>query len=135
LEKDSHREIERSMRKRPWHAVEGAVSIVPILAAELDNDNLLCAAFAAVARHHSPYSDAHQPYRLVKNAHQHIRNTFPHHIQAPDLQDLITSAERENPQELIPNPDGEVAAFLAYLLIARALRRADVAGTKAGNLR
>ncbi len=134
LEKDSHREIERSMRKRPWHAVEGAVSIAPILAAELDNDNLLCAAFAAVARHHSPYSDAHQPYRLVKNAYQHIRDTFPKHIQAPDLQDLITSAERGNPQELIPNPDGDVAAFLGYLLITRALRRADVAGTKAGNL-
>lgn len=133
LKNEAHREIERSMSKRPWHAVEGAVGIAPIIAAELKNDDLLCAVFAAVARHHSPYSDSHQPYRLIKNAHQFIADTFPDRVTMPDLRDLITAAKWEDPKELIPNPDGEVAAFLAYLLIVRVLRRADSAGTIAGS--
>jgi CRISPR-associated endonuclease/helicase Cas3 len=135
LKNEAHREIERSMGKRPWHAVEGAVSIAPIIAAELENDNLLCAVFGAVARHHSPYSDAHQPYTLIRNARQHIAVPFSRIGTAPDLRDLMEAVERENPTELMPNPDTDAAAFLTYLLIVRALRRADVAGTIAGSVK
>lgn len=132
LQTDQHRAAERRMRKRPWHAVEGALSVAPILATRLDNDDLLRAAFTAVARHHSPYSDSHQPYTLIQDAHQHIAATFPAHIPLPDPHDLTVVADREEVTALIPNPDGDTGAFLAYMLLVRALRRADSAGTHAG---
>lgn len=135
LKNETHREIERGMHKRPWHAVEGAVSIAPIIAAELSNDDLLCAVFGAVARHHSPYSNTHQPYKLIAEARRHIAMSFSCIGTTPDLSDLIEAAERENPTELLPNPDTNSAAFLTYLLIVRALRRADAEGTIKGNMK
>jgi CRISPR-associated endonuclease/helicase Cas3 len=135
LQTDRHREIARKTGKRPWHAVEGAVSAAPVLAAALEDEPLVCAAFAAIARHHAPYSDSHQPYRLVREARRHIAATFPNTLPLPDLHDLTESAEKEDPHQLIPNPDGDVAAFLTYLLLVRTLRRADTAGTEAGRLR
>lgn len=131
LRTERHREIERSMPKRPWHAVEGAISSAPIVLAALENETLAIAVFAAIARHHSPYSDQHQPYQLVKNARQHIAATFA--STSPDLNDLYNAATREEIRDFLPNPDGDTDKFLAYLLLVRALRRADVIGTIVGN--
>jgi CRISPR-associated endonuclease/helicase Cas3 len=130
-----HRAIEKRIGKRPWHAVEGALSALPVLNAMIDEPTLCKAAVAAIARHHAPFSDKHQPYRLIKIARQRMAETFAGTGYKPDFSALIDHAERELIHEFLPQPDDtddQGAAFRAYLLIVRALRRADVEGTKAG---
>jgi CRISPR-associated endonuclease/helicase Cas3 len=129
---ERHAEIERSMPKRPWHAVEGAVITSYIVSDDLNNEDLFVAVFAAIARHHSPYSEEYQPYRLVKNAQRHIAEAFADFTAIPDLMSLLETGQGEKVVGYIPNPDGETAKFLVYLLLVRSLRRADSAGTSAG---
>lgn len=128
----AHKDIERSMRKRPWHAVEGAESTFDIVGTTLKNDDLSNAVYSAIARHHAPHSDSHQTYKLIKNARRHIAAAFPSLIPAPDLSALSEAAATSTISDYFPSPSGDRSTFLAYLLIVRALRRADVAGTQAG---
>ncbi|MDX2141338.1 MAG: CRISPR-associated helicase Cas3' [Chloroflexota bacterium] len=135
LQAAHHRAIEKAMKGRPWHAVEGALSVLSILNTMIEKEELVYAAFGAIARHHAPFSDNHQPFKLLRNAEQLIAATFKGMAAQPDLKVLLTQAEREEAKDFIPQPDNtddRGAGFLAYLLLVRALRRADVMGTQAG---
>lgn len=133
---EEHQKAAKQIGKRPWHAVEGAISSLPILDALIATEPLKKAAIGAIARHHAPFSDENCPYRLVRHARQRMAETFAGTGYTPDLSDVIDQAERETMRDFMPLPgesEDRGAGFLAYLLIVRALRRADVEGTKAGS--
>ncbi len=135
LRDEGHREIEKHMPKRPWHAVEGAIAILPILVSEFGNQHpLVDAVFSAIARHHSTNSDSNRAFRLVSDA--------PNHAQLSILGNAFTllGLDQEVPadagaKDFIPEPQHKSEAFLAYLLLVRVLRRADQIGTAEGSER
>ena len=140
LSSPHHREIQKATEKRigtrPWHAVEGAISSLPILDALIESEPLKKAAIGAIARHHAPFSDENRPYQLVRQAQLRIAETFAGTRYKPDFSTVINQAERETVGDLLSLPGESIdngAGFLAYLLMVRALRRADVEGTKAGS--
>lgn len=144
VQNDAHREAERKVGRRPWHAVEGALAAAPILFSVFaEQQPLAKAAFSAIARHHAPKSEEHQPFRLVKDATAHIRAALCPQDAIDDLLANLFGMDAEIPcgletQEVIegavaqPEDDDDLASFLAYLLIVRALRRADQQGTERG---
>ena len=137
VQNEAHRDAERKAGKRPWHAVEGAIATAPILFSLFaEQPSLAKAAFSAIARHHAPKSDDNQPFRLVKEAPTHIRAVLR---QADDIDGWIENLaglSEEIPssfgasQAIAQPEDDDLASFLAYLIIVRALRRADQLGTK-----
>jgi CRISPR-associated endonuclease/helicase Cas3 len=136
LQTAEHREAERKMGKRPWHAVEGAIAVTPILVDNLGEDHpLVYAVYSAIARHHAPYSDTNQIFKLVRGSERFVQ-------LAAKLQhrptNLIGLNELISPdfgaKDAIAQPgDSEArAAYLSYLLFVRVLRRADQLGTARG---
>lgn len=136
VEGDRFREIERSIKpSRPWHAVEGAAASLPVVSAEFGKGHPLTqAVFNAIARHHAPFSDTGQGYKLVDDAAQHIFNLMdckPQPLKAAMSAEKMTKTKR-----FIINPElpEHRKAYMAYLLIVRALRRADGTGTERGSI-
>ncbi len=135
-----HREAEQRMGKRPWHAVEGAIAVVPILNHVFSsNPALAMAVYSAIARHHAPHSYNNGAFKLVKNAQKHILATITNETWRQLMIDLISEGQKdedpmgENVIQLNDSPsDEEIASYLAYLLIARVLRLADQLGTARG---
>jgi len=134
-----HQEKQKSLRRKPPHAVEGAVAVAPLLATAFEACELvLNAAFTAIARHHGAFTRQYRRYALVPAASQAVAETLaalPNSIAAGlDAKDLLDSEDpAQMPiDELLVDPqrDGE---FLAYVLLARALRRADQLGTMKGS--
>jgi len=134
-----HREKQKSLRRKPPHAVEGAVAVAPLLATAFEACELvLNAAFTAIARHHGAFTRQYRRYALAPAASQAVAETLawlPNSIVAGlDAEDLLDSEDpAQTPiDELLVDPqrDGE---FLAYVLLARALRRADQLGTMKGS--
>ncbi len=134
-----HHAIQRSMPRRPSHAAEGATAVAPLLAGVLgDCRPVFNAAFTAIARHHGAFTHSGQPYRLVTGAAQALAETLA--LGSEELQrgvDVHALWTAENPsagkvRDFLADPSDE-AAFLAYILLARALRRADQLGTKLGS--
>lgn len=140
VQNDAHRAAERKAGKRPWHAVEGAIATAPILFGIFAEQLPLAkAAFSAIARHHAPKSDDNQPFRLVRNTPAHIQAILRQEDEVGDWIENLTGLSEEIPSgfgasEAIAQPeeDDDLASFLAYLLIVRALRRADQRGTERG---
>lgn len=131
---DPYWEIERSIKPaRPWHAVEGALATAPIVVASLRNADLARAVLSAIARHHTPFSDTYRAFQLRADSTAHIEATLAGinvdmsrldgEKQAMPIGRAVNKAFAE------PN---EIKPYLAYLLIARALRRADAKGTADG---
>jgi CRISPR-associated endonuclease/helicase Cas3 len=134
-----HREKQKSLRRKPPHAVEGAVAVAPLLAAAFEMcEPVFDAAFTAIARHHGAFSKQGQRYTLAHGAAQAVAETLlwlPTHMAAGlDAGSLWTNEDptEASVRDFLVNPrrDGE---FLAYVLLARALRRADQAGTAKGS--
>ncbi|MEW6578743.1 MAG: CRISPR-associated helicase Cas3' [Chloroflexota bacterium] len=141
VQNDAHREAERKAGKRSWHAVEGAIATAPILFGVFaEQPPLAKAAFSAIARHHAPKSDDNQPFRLVRNAPTHVRAVLRQGDDMGGWIENLAGLSEEIPSsfgasEAIAQPeddDDDLASFLAYLLIVRALRRADQRGTERG---
>jgi CRISPR-associated endonuclease/helicase Cas3 len=145
LQNDTHREVERAMKRRPWHAVEGAIACLPILEHVLsDHPALLIAVYSAIARHHAPHSYSNEKFRLTSKAQEHIRATLPEGWRKRLPADLSVEglskpigrdwdSQGNNVIQLIDNPNtAELACFLTYLLMVRVLRRADALGTERG---
>ncbi|GAB5426313.1 MAG: CRISPR-associated helicase/endonuclease Cas3 [Crocinitomicaceae bacterium] len=136
---DRYRDIQKKMGKRPWHAVEGAYAVWEILMAELDdNEDLTQAVYTAIARHHTAQSSQHQTYQLETNSAQHIANSIEGILPLPDLSELYGISELVNnvdseSKQLITKPK-KVKSLLTYMLIVRALRRADSKGTAQGRI-
>ncbi len=139
LSSPHHRKIEQAMSKRPWHAVEGAWATRPVLKANVDNPIFRKAIYSAIARHHTPFSFSNEEYKLVVNAERHIRQALEQHGYDRIAVTLNRSGRpNEDFQGIhVINLDGdpseaERACFLMYLVITRALRRADGIGTSKG---
>ncbi|MGA9351859.1 MAG: CRISPR-associated helicase Cas3' [Anaerolineae bacterium] len=134
-----HQEKQKSLRLKPPHAVEGAMAVAPLLAAAFEMcEPVFNAAFTAIARHHGAFAKQGQRYALAPAAGQAVAETLdllPTHLAAGlDAKNLWTS---EDPSEasirdFLVNP-GHDEEFLAYVLLARALRRADQLGTMMGS--
>jgi len=134
-----HQEKQQELGRKPPHAVEGAVAVAPLLVAAFETcEPVFNAAFTAIARHHGAFTRQGRRYALVPAAGQVVADTLgwlpPHLATGPGVE---LWAE-ENPTEGVvrdlfvdPGRDDE---FLAYTLLARALRRADQEGTRRGNL-
>lgn len=140
VQNDAHREAERKVGRRPWHAVEGAIATAPILfGAFAEQQSLAKAAFSAIARHHAPKSGDNQPFRLIREALAHIRAALNHVDNVESWTESLVGLREEIPSdfgasEVIAQPEDndDLGSFLAYLLIVRALRRADQRGTERG---
>jgi len=135
-----HREKQKLLRRKPPHAVEGAVAVAPLLAAASEGCMpVFNAAFTAIARHHGAFTREYRRYALAPAAGQTVAETLvwlPLSLAAGlDAGDLLVSEDpaRTPVDELLVDPQRD-REFLAYVLLARALRRADQAGTAAGNL-
>lgn len=136
----THREAEQRIGKRPWHAVEGAIAVVPILKDIFgDNPALAMAAYSAIARHHAAHSYSNGAFKLMKEAQRHILATLTNETWGQLMIELISEGQKdedplgENVIQLNDSPaDEEVASYLAYLLMVRLLRLADQLGTARG---
>jgi CRISPR-associated endonuclease/helicase Cas3 len=130
-----HEEKQRAMGSRPPHAVEGAVAVAPLLAAAFGACRpVFKAAFTAIARHHGAFTRQGKKYSLAKGARQAIAETLAW-IPAGFVAGLDVAAiwENEEPTEasiadFLVNPARD-EEFLAYIVLARVLRRADQEGT------
>jgi CRISPR-associated endonuclease/helicase Cas3 len=133
-----HQEQQRSLGHKPPHAVEGAVAVAPLLATALERCELVFnAAFTAIARHHGAFTKQYQRYTLAPEAKAAIAETLnwlpASLVRGANAGDLLTSEDptRTPIDDLLVDPQRD-EEFLAYVLLARALRRADQAGTGTG---
>ena len=121
---------------KPHHAAEGAMAVMPILFKAIEEKELAKAAVTAITRHHSPFTSEFQTYSLEASASKHI-------TEAADFLPVEVK-QKINPRQIktdsLPNtsflqilvtPEQEYG-WLAYTLLARALRRADRMGTSFG---
>jgi CRISPR-associated endonuclease/helicase Cas3 len=137
----THQAAQKALGKRPWHAVEGAISTMPLfysLFAGTDHP-LIKAAYSAIARHHAPFSDENMEFQLIPDAAQHIyavADWLPPHPEPAYLQERITAYEGKThySASMIASPSQDRAAYHAYWLMVRLLRLADGEGTRLGTL-
>ena len=125
---------------KPHHAGESALAASPILVNALGQNHkaLVCAAITAIVRHHTPFARECGVYTLIKSAQRHIEQTLMYvpetvrgQINAKQLKGEITMPPNSF-TNLLVTPD-QPFAWLAYTLLARALRRADQEGTARGS--
>ena len=123
----------RGRYPRPNHAAESALAAGPVLVTALErNEPLVRATLTAIARHHTPFVDESQKYELEPQAGQHLDEAaqfLPAEIRR-DL-NLAQVKTKGSGAVAVIGPDN-LWGWLAYLLLARALRRADQEGTARG---
>jgi CRISPR-associated endonuclease/helicase Cas3 len=135
----SHRERQKALGRKPSHAVEGAMAVAPLLAAACEDcEPLFNAAFTAIARHHGAFTRGGKKYTLAPGAIQAVAETLallpPEWAAGLDVESLWSSEEPSEGaiRDFLVNPERD-REFLAYALLARALRRADQVGTGMGS--
>lgn len=149
-----HKQAEKYTGKRPWHAVESAWSVSPLLAAAFSDMHLARAVYSAIARHHAARSAENQAYRLIPHAVRHVLASLdeaeaqvPESI-SPKLRTMFRSLSLDGVRgEVSANADSqravvlelndapayeEIGGYLAYWLLVRVLRLADQRGTERG---
>ncbi|MCX7858584.1 MAG: CRISPR-associated helicase Cas3' [Chloroflexus sp.] len=125
---------------RPRHAAEGALACAPIIAKALDKQqSLVQATITAIARHHAPFVNECQSFQLVQNAGrilectlQYLPSEICQRINVDLLWNQSDSSEVKQFASLMTTPNDRFG-WLAYTLLARALRRADQYGTELGS--
>lgn len=138
----THREAEAAIRGKylkPHHAGEGALAVSGILTQALGKQQefLVRAAIAAITRHHTPFAQECQEYTLVTEARAHIETTLaylPEGLRSLVNLNLLRPQVTNPPHaftSLLIRPH-ETHGWLAYVLLVRALRRADQEGTAKG---
>jgi len=131
-----HKAAAKAVRvPKPNHAGESALAVGPILAQALEgNEPLTRAALTAIARHHAPFAGNAAPYTLGAQADMQIQTTLellPKEVQEKvDISRLKVRIAQEQPVAVVGPEDRY--GWLAYTLLARALRRADQEGTARG---
>jgi len=137
---EEHEAAQRQLGSRPYHAVEGAVAVLPVLQAAFEDDDLVRAVFSAIARHHAPFSGESRAARLIPNARKWIAETADAIGVPLDLSPLdgvtapLRAVDDAARSGVIAIPDeSDTRAFFAYLILVRMLRRADQQGTKKGS--
>lgn len=133
-----HTEKQKALGRKPPHAVEGAVAVAPLLAAAVEEcEPVFNAAFSAIARHHGAFTRKYQRYALAPGANEAVAETLawlptPLEVGLDPGELLMSEDPTQTPVKKLfvdPQDDGQ---FLAYALLARALRRADQMGTQMG---
>lgn len=119
---------------RPNHAAESALAVGPVLVGALEgNEPLVRAALTAIARHHTPFVEAGHRYELEVHAMQHLEEAaqfLPEEIRRTLALARVKRKKSAGSVATI-SPD-DLWGWLAYLLLVRALRRADQKGTERG---
>jgi len=135
-----HQEMQKAMGRRPPHAVEGAAAAAPLLFAAFGAcEPVFNAAFTAIARHHGAFTRQGQRYTLAAGAGRAVAETLdwlpPDLVAGLDTEALWVSEEPTEASivDFIVKPERD-EEFLAYTLLARALRIADQIGTAQGSL-
>jgi CRISPR-associated endonuclease/helicase Cas3 len=120
---------------KPPHAAEGAMAVFPVLSGVLPAP-LNKAAAMAISRHHSPFAQEFRTFHLHKDSLKHIQKTLAYlsagvadGVVLSQIRRAIRPEEQRGMQSLLVMPS-QVWGWLAYLLLARALRIADQEGTK-----
>ncbi len=122
---------------KPPHAGESALACFAMLSAALNkNTDLIRATITAIARHHTPFASECKPFILRADAAAHIKQTL-RFVPSDIAKQVDTSKlwmrdqglDKFSNQLILPNSDN---GWMAYTLIARALRRADQQGTEKG---
>jgi len=138
-----HENAERLASKhhpKPNHAGEGALATAKIIARTFAQENekdLAKAVIAAVTRHHTPFASECQAFLLEDQASGHINATLeylPENIKQRVNLDLLRKESKTKQNDfsnLLITPDSDYG-WMAYTLLARALRRSDQAGTAKG---
>lgn len=120
---------------KPNHAAESALAVGPVLVEALGRENqaLVCAALTAIARHHTPFVNEGQKYELEAQAGRHLTEAAQHLPEAlRQGLDLRLVKMKGNSSKITAIQPDDLWGWLAYLLLARALRRADQEGTARG---
>lgn len=131
----AHEEAQRRVRryKPSTHAGESASASVKLLYEALDGRSypgLYRAAFAAIARHHSPGLDEAKPYRLHPRAGDTVAEALAA-VGEPGWSAwarwLRSGEEAPNVRKHLPEapPDGDWAWWFQYFIIVRILRLCD----------
>jgi CRISPR-associated endonuclease/helicase Cas3 len=134
-----HEEAERAIRgnhPKPHHAGEGALATCAILNVALErNKPLVRAALAAIVRHHTPFAQECEPYTLEPQAAAHVQATVTLLPEETRQRVSLTflKAGTKTPCDVPLAEPHDTYGWLAYLLLARALRRADQEGTAQGS--
>jgi len=125
--------------KKPNHAGESALATAKVVAKAFapNEAGLAKAILTAITRHHTPFASECKTYVLEEQAKNHISATLgfmPKEIQELVNLELLRGNESKNQNSfstLMIAPDDEYG-WMAYTLLARALRRSDQAGTAKG---
>src|SRR5690606_14034501 len=112
------------------------LAVMPIVMEALEgNQDLSRAVASAIARHHAAHSDSYGDFELEADSPQHILATLPQGLSL-DMAKLWglgkTFKKGADTSIAIAEPRNE-GEYLAYILIVRALRRADGTGTERGS--
>ncbi len=134
-----HKDAEKAAHKKqpkPHHAGESALASCQIIINALNCTPLSQATITAITRHHTSDARECQVFTLQSDAHTHIKATIgliPAEVAtAIDLKLLrSTDAGRMSFSNLLSEP-ADTYGWMAYTLLARALRLSDQAGTEAG---
>lgn len=124
---------------RPTHAAESALASSFILSEALDRQEpLVRASLAAMVRHHTPFVDTCPVYALEASAQSHVAPTLAYVPE--DMQHMVDVSRLKMEVKSPPHAFANVLArsdhafeWLAYVLLARALRRSDQLGTEWGS--
>lgn len=137
---EMHQQIEKEMGRRPSHALESAIAVAPLLAAAFDparESKVIKAVFTAIARHHGAFTTHSTRFQLVRDAPAAVRQTLPlvgkhaaHLNPAKMLNSGKPMSQREKDKIFVDGKNDD--ELLAYMILARALRLADQAGTMEG---
>ena len=135
----AHKAADKAVQRRhrkPHHAGEGALATSAVLKAALPDASLFCATLTAITRHHTPFATECEIYALESQARHHLQATLqfvPEEVRTQvDLTKLKLQVKTPDAfSNLLVRPDDEWG-WLAYSLLARALRRADQEGTARG---
>ena len=135
----THAQAERHISQRyprPRHAAEGALAVASILASTLPHQELVKATLTAIARHHAPFVQDCQSFRLIDDARKVIKDTLqflPEDLKCqvnPDmLWQQVNAGQVSQFADLLITPTDR-CGWIAYSLLARALRRSDQRGTE-----
>ena len=137
-----HKKAEETIRKhhkKPNHAGESALASAKMIARAFgkEEESLAKAVLTAVTRHHTPFASECGVFVLEDQAENHLHATLD--CVPEDIRQWVNLELLRNESKTIQNsfsgllitPDDDFG-WMAYALLARALRRSDQEGTAIG---
>jgi CRISPR-associated endonuclease/helicase Cas3 len=138
-----HDKAEKAVRQKhpkPNHAGESALATAKMISKAFNlpaEAGLVKAILTAITRHHTPFASECKAFLLEQQAETHIYATFdfaPKEVRQRVNLELLRNESRtidNSFPNLLITPDDNFG-WLAYALLARALRRSDQEGTARG---